>query len=193
MPVRRHGGRSVYRVVLYEEPAGTPYRLIGVNMHRSITALAPAFALALALGALGACAESGGDAMPGSESTASPTPSDETPTTPPSSSAPSSVAPSGRANNPVDPGIPTLRPPNPKQSLPTDYIPGDMLNGRVTKGGSGPCYGLVTDDGVQYALHSTADITLEEGTYVRVKVAPLRLKIYCGPGTHLALLKATKV
>ncbi len=172
------------------EPRSTPYRLIGVNMHRSIATVA----LVLALGGLGACAERGGDAMPGTDATASPSPSDESPPTPtPSSVSPPPVSPSGRANNPVDPGIPTLRPPNPKQSLPTDYIPGDMLNGRVTKGGSGPCYGLVTDDGVQYALHSTAGITLEEGSYVRVKVAPLRLKIYCGPGAHLALLKATKV
>ena len=162
-------------------------------MHRSITALAPAFALVLALGALGACAESGGDAMPGTDATASPSPSDESPPTSTSPSVPPPVSPSGRANNPLDPGIPTLRPPNPKQSLPTDYIPGDMLNGRVTKGGSGPCYGLVTDDGVQYALHSSTGMTLEEGTYVRVKVAPLRLKIYCGPGAHLALLEAIPI
>jgi hypothetical protein len=167
----------------------TPYRLIGVNMHRSIATVA----LVLALGALGACGEQGGDAMPRTEPTASPSPSDESPTTPAPSSVAPSGRPSGRANNPVDPGIPTLRPPNPKQSLPTDYIPGDTLGGRVTKGGSGPCYGLVTDDEVQYALHSTAGIKLEEGTYVRVKVAPLRLKIYCGPGAHLALLEATKL
>ena len=45
-----------------------------------------------------------------------------------------------------------------EQSQPTDYIAGDRIGGRVTKGGSGPCYGLVTDDGKQYALHSTAGL-----------------------------------
>ena len=129
--------------------------------------------------------------MPGTDTTASPSPADEPTSTP--APSPSSVAPSGRQGNPVDPGIPTLRPPNPKQSMPSDYLAGDMINGRVTKGGSGPCYGLETDDGVQYALHSTTGMTLEEGTYVRVKVAPLRLKIYCGPGAHLALLEAIPI
>jgi hypothetical protein len=88
---------------------------------------------------------------------------------------------------------PTLRPPDPKQSAPTDLIPADTISGRVTKGGSGPCYGLVTDDDVAYALHSTAGITLEEGTYVRAKIAPLGLKISCGQGRHMALISATKL
>lgn len=91
------------------------------------------------------------------------------------------------------PVVPTLEPPSRPPRKPTDPKPGDRLAGRVTKGGSGPCYGLVTDDGTQYALHSSAGITLEEGTYVRVVVEPLKLKIYCGPGQHMALLSATKV
>ena len=156
-------------------------------MHRSIATVA----LVLALGALGACAEQGGDAMPGTEPTAArPRPTNRRR---PRRPGPRRSRRAAARATPSTPGSRRCGRPTAKQSLPTDYIPGDTLSGRVTKGGSGPCYGLVTDDEVQYALHSTAGITLEEGTYVLVKVAPLRLKIYCGPGAHLALLKATKL
>ena len=49
------------------------------------------------------------------------------------------------------------RPPEPPKT-PSDLVPHDVVAGRVTRGGSGPCYGLVTEDGTEYAMHSTVDI-----------------------------------
>jgi hypothetical protein len=115
----------------------------------------------------------------------------------PSGSAPpegrATATPEGRATAPSATDLPTMRPPKGPPKTPTDNLPRDRIAGRITKGGSGPCYGLVTDDGQEYALHSTAGLELEEGTYVRARIATLRLKIYCGPGQHVALLEAEKV
>ena len=80
--------------------------------------------------------------------------------------------------------------PNTPPSTPSDQQPTGWVAGRVTQGGSGPCYGLETDDGVQYALYNADGITLETGAVVRVRVEPLLLRIYCGPGRHVHMLKA---
>jgi hypothetical protein len=87
--------------------------------------------------------------------------------------------------------LPTMSRPAKPPKTPTDLVPHDIVAGRVIRGGSGPCYQLLTDDDTQYALHSTAGITLTEGTYVRIRFAPLKIKVYCGPGRHVALLEAT--
>lgn len=76
---------------------------------------------------------------------------------------------------------------------PSDPRPTDILVGRVTRGGSGPCYGMETDDGKQYALYSTATMELEVGATIKVQYAPLLLKIYCGPGEHVSAVKITLV
>jgi hypothetical protein len=86
--------------------------------------------------------------------------------------------------------LPTMRPPKPPKT-PTDLVPHDVIVGKVTRGGSGPCYGLLTVDGDEYALYSAKGIELEEGTTVRVRFEPLKLKIHCGPGRHVSLLEAT--
>jgi hypothetical protein len=75
-------------------------------------------------------------------------------------------------------------------STPSDPQPTGWIAGRVTQGGSGPCYGLETDDGLQYALYNADGITLESGAVVRVRVEPLLLRIYCGPGQHVHMLEA---
>ena len=84
---------------------------------------------------------------------------------------------------------PTISPPTGPPSTPSDQQPTGWIAGRVTRGGSGPCYGLETDDGVQYAMYNADGITLETGAVVRVRVEPLRLFIYCGPGQHVHMLK----
>jgi hypothetical protein len=77
---------------------------------------------------------------------------------------------------------------------PTDRIKKtDIVAGLVTKGGSGPCYGVTTDDGTQYALHSTAGLQLPKGKYVRVRTAPSALRIYCGPGRLLDLVRVESI
>ena len=84
-----------------------------------------------------------------------------------------------------------MKPPVKPPKTPTDLVPSDVAAGRVTRGGSGPCYGLVTDDQVEYALHSTAGVTLTEGTYVRIRFTPLNLDVDCGPGRPVTLLTVT--
>ena len=83
---------------------------------------------------------------------------------------------------------PTLGVPSRSQPIPSDYIAGDTIGGRVTKGGSGPCNEVVNDDRKVYSLHNPAGLTLKEGTYVTAKVAPLRARIYCGPGEQYELV-----
>ena len=65
--------------------------------------------------------------------------------------------------------------------------------GRVTRGGSGPCFGMETDEGKQYALYTTATVRLEVGDTIRVKYAQLLLKIDCGPGEHVSAVTITPV
>jgi len=60
--------------------------------------------------------------------------------------------------------------------------------GTVTAGGSGPCYGLVTDNGKQYALHSTAGTTLKKGTRLRVRTKPADARVSCGAGKQVEML-----
>ncbi|MDG4821584.1 hypothetical protein O7635_06910 [Asanoa sp. WMMD1127] len=113
---------------------------------------------ALAVAGCGAQDQSGGNA-------AMPTPT-------PTGSGPSSAQP----------------PPKVGPSTPSDYIPGDKIAGRVVKGGTGPCYALVTDDGRRYALWSDRGLRLDEGTYITAVVEELKVKISCGEGIHKALV-----
>ena len=95
--------------------------------------------------------------------------------------------------NRVISGSPSATPKKPSTppDNPTDRIkPTTWIVGTVTAGGTGPCYGLVTDEGKQYALHSTAGLALTKGSRVRIKTQPARVRIYCGPGTLLELTAA---
>jgi hypothetical protein len=147
-----------------------------------ISALLPLVAV---VAALAACAQ------PGGESTGA----EPSPTTTASTAAPSANPPAAPATSapPMSDTVPpTLGPGKAGERTPSDYIAGDTIAGRVTKGGSGPCYEVTNDDGKRYALHSTAGLTLQEGTYVTAKVAPMLLKIYCGPGEPYSLVSFTK-
>ncbi|MDQ7908377.1 hypothetical protein RB614_28005 [Phytohabitans sp. ZYX-F-186] len=89
---------------------------------------------------------------------------------------------------------PTVRPPTAPPASPSDpRPPKNVLVGRVTRGGSGPCYGMETDDGKQYALYSDAGTSLEVGTTIRVEAAPLLLKIDCGPGEPRSAVRIERV
>lgn len=89
--------------------------------------------------------------------------------------------------------LPTMRPPGKPPKTPTDLVPHDVAAGRVTRGGSGPCYRLTTEDGTEYALHSTAGLTLVEGSYVRIRFAAPATGVDCGPGRPVTLLEATRL
>ncbi|MEV4825462.1 hypothetical protein [Micromonospora sp. NPDC049274] len=129
---------------------------------------------------------------------------EQTPSGTPSPSAPASAAPtgptdptpsspSGRPARSRVPLPPTLRPPTGPPRKPTDARRANVLAGRINRGGDGPCYGLVTDDGRQYALHGTGRGTFAVGTTVRVTVGPPDPTVDCGPGTPATIVDISPV
>jgi hypothetical protein len=81
---------------------------------------------------------------------------------------------------------PELTPPSGPPQGPTDLVKkAGWIAGAVTRGGSGPCFGMVTDEGVEYAMHSTEPRTLTKGSRILVRVVPSRLRIDCGPGKQV--------
>ena len=92
---------------------------------------------------------------------------------------PGSPLPATTRHGSLPPGTAPTGPPR----GPSDQIKKtNLVVGTVTRGGSGPCYGLQTDDGTQYALYSAAGPTLTRGERVKVRTRPSRLRIDCGPG-----------
>ena len=76
-----------------------------------------------------------------------------------------------------------------KPTDPTDMRDTDLVAGHITRGGPGPCYGLVTDDGVEYALHGTGIGTLDRGQLRHRCGSPRRSsKVDCGPGTPASIV-----
>ncbi len=148
--------------------------------------LVPALVLALVL--LGCTPAENGDDVP---ATPGPPPGG-TPAAgsgPPASGTP--VAPSGRTPPATD--LPTLRPPTGPPRHPTDVRKPGALAGRITRGGDGPCYGLITDDGREYALHGPGMGTFPTGTWVRVTVGPAPDGVDCGPGQPAGLVKIERI
>jgi hypothetical protein len=95
--------------------------------------------------------------------------------------------PSARPAPPA-PAISTSGAPPPKE--PPDLIKGtNFVVGTVTRGGSGPCFGLRDDDGTAYALHANARLELPVGKRVKVLTRPSRLRIDCGPGRLLEIVR----
>ncbi|AGZ38648.1 hypothetical protein [Actinoplanes friuliensis] len=134
----------------------------------------------LVLGFLTAC--SGPAVTPGTSVPV--TPSGVTPSAAPSSTEPTPV-PSGPYNS-----VPTGAPPSKPAGIPktpTDNIPAGWTEGTVTRGGTGPCYGLVTFDGVPYAMYSDAGVTLTKGDHIKARLTPAKLRINCGEGTPVAM------
>ena len=112
----------------------------------------------------------------------------------PSAPSPSfSASPSIEVSSSVAP-LPTITKTAKPPKQPTDTLPENgWVTGMVTKGGTGPCYGLSTDEGTVYALYSTDGIKLEDGARVKVKLEPSLLKIYCGPGELMTMLEAKPI
>jgi hypothetical protein len=113
--------------------------------------------------ALGACAQpsSRDSATDESEPVAGATPSATNPTTV-TSTTPTSTRQT-EPNLPVPSGAP---------SVPTDPHPLNVVAGRISQVGSGPCYTVVNDDGVAFALVGGPGPTLAAGTWVRVTFGP---------------------
>ncbi|BEL10341.1 hypothetical protein Q0Z83_085320 [Actinoplanes sichuanensis] len=118
-------------------------------------------------------------------STAPSSPPAPVPTT--ESTTPAGTPPTGKP-------LPTITLTDKPPKEPTDQQPNTgWVAGMVTRGGKGPCYGLIADDGQRYALYSTAGIELAQGSRVKVKLETTPLRIYCGPGTLMAMTEADPV
>jgi len=110
------------------------------------------------------------------------------------------AAPGGSAPQP-DAGAPSRLsrvPPSPLSpsgppKRPSDDQPADRIAGRVTRGGAGPCYAVITDDGQEYALYGPTAGTLRTGGYVRVRLGPPVPEADCGPGTPAAIVSVEPV
>jgi hypothetical protein len=86
---------------------------------------------------------------------------------------------------------PTTTPRSGPPNGPTDNLKKtSWVVGTITTGGTGPCYGLETDEGTQYALYSTAGTSLTRGTRVRINTRMAKVKIYCGPGKLVEMTAA---
>ncbi|MEU5903913.1 hypothetical protein [Micromonospora sp. NPDC047527] len=148
---------------------------------------ARALVLLLPLLTMVACASPGDGGTPPEDRpapSATPPPPSATPT--PSLAPPSPSAPTATAA-PVRPPLsatepPTMRPPVAKPSPPSDLRQTDLVSGTVTRGGTGPCYGLVSEDGIEYALHGPDAGELRTGSFVTLRLGPARARISCGPG-----------
>ena len=105
------------------------------------------------------------------------------------SQTPTDPAPPRDSPTPTSPAaLPTATRATAPPDGPTDAIKKtDIVVGTVTRGGSGPCYGVQTDDGVQYALYSAKGESLVRGTRVKARTKPTRLRIDCGAGTFLEM------
>lgn len=125
---------------------------------------------------------------------------DRTPTAPPTASPtgtrPPTTGPAASAGRPAPLSAtppPARRRPTAPPRHPTDQRRPDLLAGRITRGGDGPCYGLVTDDGREYALHGTGMGTFATGTTVLVTVGPADPAATCGPGTPVGIVRISVV
>ncbi|MEH0822561.1 MULTISPECIES: hypothetical protein [unclassified Micromonospora] len=124
---------------------------------------------------------------PGSAAAASPPP------TPPGIASGTPVPPADRPTPLSATELPTLPPPTGLPKKPTDNRPTNVVAGRINRGGPGPCYGLVTDDGRQYALHGPGMGSFAAGTTVRVTIAPADPAHDCGPGDAARIVKIDPV
>jgi hypothetical protein len=184
-------------IARYGNPDDVPRVRLPVHPRTRTTLTSAGLAALLALtGCAGT--RNGGDAVP-AEQTPSGIPSNTTPpAAAPTGAAPTGPAdptpssPSGRPSRSQTP-LPTLGPPTGPPPNPTDARKANVLAGRITRGGDGPCYGLVTDDGRQYALHGPGKGTFAVGTTVRVTVGPADPAADCGPGTAATIVDISPV
>ncbi len=161
-------------------------------MNRRITAALASAVLVAGLAGCGGSEKSDESAAPTKSNSASPSGA------PSPSGSPSAGTPGGESPSPDVTGPPPKRPPgqppaNRPPQKPTDTVVPGWVVGTVTGASSGPCYGMVTDDGTEYALYSTKGYAARRGERIRVQVDELKLKIYCGPGRHAAVRAYEKV
>ncbi|TCB92792.1 hypothetical protein E0H26_23365 [Micromonospora zingiberis] len=143
-----------------------------------------------ALLALTGCADRSGGTVPTDQNPTAATPGPDAGDTP--GAGPGGQPPAGRTPlSPTDP--PLIGRPTAPPSQPTELRRANVLAGRLSHGGSGPCYTLVTDDGREYALHGVDMGTFATGTWVRVTTGPATTGVDCGPGIRASILTISAV
>jgi len=163
-------------------------RPIEVKMIQRITILLAGVGLVAAAAGCGGASDEATKTPSPSASTSSSGSATPTPGTPTPGTSGTSTPPANSTTPPPTGPTPT-GPPN----KPTDTVAPGWVVGTVMAASGGPCYGLVTDDGKEYALHSSDGFTVRKGERYRVRVARLALKIYCGPGTHASVQEHEKI
>jgi hypothetical protein len=114
------------------------------------------------------------------------------PTTPPAPSSPtpsSSDAGGGGGGGGGTGGGSSPNPGDPPKT-PSDTTQTSFVTGTVVAGGSGPCYGLETDDGKRYALYGGGG-SLSVGQRIRVEFAPQTQAVSCGPGQLIHIVRVS--
>ncbi|MEH0931122.1 hypothetical protein [Micromonospora sp. CPCC 205558] len=164
-------------------------------MHPRTRATLTSAGLALTLALTGCAADTRNGDSVSAEQDPSATPADEpspsaTPTPP--TAAPADSSPTGRPTRSRTP-LPTLGPPTGPPREPSDLRKKHLVAGRINRGGDGPCYGLITDDGQQYALHGAGLGTFGVGVVVRVTLGPADPAVDCGPGIPASIVKMSTV
>lgn len=152
--------------------------------------------LAVAAGAIiaGCANSSGSPATPSSSSSFSSAPVPSAAPSSPPAPVPTTESTTPAGTPPTGKPLPTITLTDKPPKEPTDQQPSTgWVAGMVTRGGTGPCYGLIADDGQRYALYSTAGTELVQGSRVKVKLETTMLRIYCGPGTLMAMTDAEPV
>jgi hypothetical protein len=136
----------------------------------------------LALGLLTACSEP--EVAPGTSVPVQPSQA-------PSLSVPPAASHTARIPSEPEGTVPTGTPPSKPAGIPktpTDIVhTAGLVEGTVTRGGTGPCYGLVTFDGVAYAMYSDSGVKLVEGDHIRARLTPAKLRIFCGEGIAVSM------
>ncbi|WP_245666937.1 hypothetical protein [Micromonospora sediminicola] len=149
-------------------------------------------ALAVALLATAGCAGNGGsvpDETRPSSPTAPPTSAaPAAPTTPAADAPAASGAPADRPTPLSATELPTLRRPAGPPKKPTDNRPTGVVAGWITRGGSGPCYGLVDENGREYAVHGPEAGELREGDFVTLRLTSRDRSVDCGPGVPMRVV-----
>jgi hypothetical protein len=151
-----------------------------------------ALVLPVAVLLLGACSRDRDDAGDPPPAVAAATPGATTavdPSVPP----PAAAVPSGSAAAPpAAPGraaVTATAPGGPpgRESRPLNDLRPSWVVGVVTRGGSGPCYGLKGEDGVDYAVYSAKSQKLTKGQRIRTKLTAGPTPQSCGSGKAVTM------
>ncbi|MFD6264985.1 hypothetical protein ACGF5H_01390 [Micromonospora chalcea] len=123
------------------------------------------------------------------------TPPSAGPATPPASRADAPAA-SGAATPADRPAplsateLPTLRRPAGPPKKPTDNRPAGVVAGWIIRGGSGPCYGLMDENGTEYAVYGPNTGELRKGDFVSLRLTARDRSVDCGPGIPMRVVES---